>query len=448
MNGPGRFSFDPGRCIGCETCVLACRMAHLPAQSLPWRRVHTFNGLGLPQLPVFHLSLACHHCARPACLEHCPAGAYRRDPATGAVIHDPARCMGCRYCTWACPHDAPQFDPDRGEVAKCGFCLDRQGQGLEPACVARCPMGALGLEPRDDQPMLETPPGFPPSRLGPSIRFVPGRRPPPVLTAGLDPGLLARCRRALLWPREPGFTARGEWALLAFTTTLTVLVALVATAATGAGPILPAPLPYPWLLLWAGAVCLSLSAWHLGHPERAWRALTNLRRSWLSREVALVLAFLGLTGLGRIAFPGVRGLAWAAGAVGFAALFAVDRVYQVAVRTSRLDFHSAHVLLNGLYLTGLLAGYGPLALAAGALKAALYLNRKAHFRRQGRGARPAVSLLRILLGFALPALAFGLPALALAGAVLGDLVDRWEYYGELVFPSPGRQLARDLRSMA
>ncbi len=192
MSGPGRFRFDPGRCIGCETCVLACRMAHLPAQTVPWRQVHTFNGLGLPGLPVLHLSLACQHCRRPACLEHCPAGAYRQDPATGAVIHQPERCMGCRYCTWACPYDAPRFDPDRGEVAKCGFCLDRQDQGLEPACAARCPMGALGFEPRDDQPMGDPPPGFPPSGLGPAIRFVPGRRPPPVLTAGPDTGLMAR----------------------------------------------------------------------------------------------------------------------------------------------------------------------------------------------------------------------------------------------------------------
>jgi hypothetical protein len=290
------------------------------------------------------------------------------------------------------------------------------------------------------------PPGFPSTRTGPSIRFIPGLRPPPVLTAPIDPGLLARCRRGLLRVPEPRLEARGEWALVAFTTILSMLVAVTAAAAARAGRVLPVPLPYPWLLLWAGALCLSLGAWHLGRPERAWRALRNLRRSWLSREVALVLAFLGLTALGRIGLPQVRGLAWAAAAAGFAALFAVDRVHQFALRTSRLDFHSAHVLFNGLYLTGLLAGYWPLALAAGALKAWLYLGRKAHFQRQGRGVRPMLSLLRIALGFVLPALAFGGGA-AVLGAVLGDLVDRWEYYGELAFPSPERQLARDMRAV-
>jgi Fe-S-cluster-containing dehydrogenase component/DMSO reductase anchor subunit len=440
MSGPGQFRLDLGRCTGCETCVLACRMAHRPAQSLAWRRVHTFNTLGLPDLPVFHLSLACHHCRQPACLEHCPAGAYRQDPATGAVIHQPERCLGCRYCTWVCPHDAPKFDPDRGEVAKCGFCLERQAQGLEPACVAHCPVQALGFEPRDGL-TGGLPPGFPASRMGPAIHFVPGRRPLPVLSAPPEPRLLARCRRALLRVPEP-FSARGEWALVAFTTTLAALVAVVATAAARAGRVLPAPLPHPGLLLWAGALCLALSACHLGHPGRAWRALGNLRGSWLSREVALVLMFLGLVAAGT-GLPRVPGLTWAAAAAGFAALFAVDRVYQVALRTSRLDFHSAHALFNGLYLTGLLAGCWPLALAAGALKASLYLGRKAHFRRCGRPPRPALSLLRILLGFILPALAFGGGWAALA-AVLGDLVDRWEFYGELSFPSPERQIALDL----
>ena len=445
MNGPGQFRFRTSRCIGCETCVMACRVAHQATQTLPWRRVSTCNGLGLPGLPVLHLSLACLHCRQPACLEHCPAGAYRRDPATGAVIHRPERCLGCQYCTWVCPFDAPRFDPGRGTVAKCDFCQERQVRGLEPVCVARCPVDALGLEPRGEGQPGAAPPGFPICGLGPAIRFEPGQRPGPLLTAPPDAGILARWRRALVRVAEPGFHARGEWPLVGFTTLLAVLVAALATAATGAGRILPVPLPWP-LLPWAAVVCLSLSAFHLGHPERAWRALGNLRRSWLSREVALVMGFLVLGGLGRMPGPWARGLEWASVAAGAAALFAVDRVYQVAARTSRLDFHSAHVLLNGLYLTGLLAGCWPLAGLAGVLKAGLYLSRKVHFRRSGRGVRPTLSALRILLGFLLPALLFGSGA-AVLGAILGDLLDRWEFYGELRFPSADRQMAEDLQGM-
>lgn len=44
------------------------------------------------------------------------------------------------------------------------------------------------------------------------------------------------------------------------------------------------------LLLAAGLVA---SFFHLGHPERAWRAATQWRTSWLSREVIALPAFMG-----------------------------------------------------------------------------------------------------------------------------------------------------------
>ena len=45
------------------------------------------------------------------------------------------------------------------------------------------------------------------------------------------------------------------------------------------------------ILLFAGAGLLS-STFHLGHPERAWRALTQWRSSWLSREGVLAIITL------------------------------------------------------------------------------------------------------------------------------------------------------------
>jgi sulfite dehydrogenase (quinone) subunit SoeC len=45
------------------------------------------------------------------------------------------------------------------------------------------------------------------------------------------------------------------------------------------------------LLLAAGLVA---SFFHLGHPERAWRAATQWRTSWLSREVIALPAFMGI----------------------------------------------------------------------------------------------------------------------------------------------------------
>ena len=49
-----------------------------------------------------------------------------------------------------------------------------------------------------------------------------------------------------------------------------------------------------YVLIVAG---LLSSTFHLGHPERAWRALSQWRSSWLSREGVLAIAAFGPTGL-------------------------------------------------------------------------------------------------------------------------------------------------------
>ena len=61
------------------------------------------------------------------------------------------------------------------------------------------------------------------------------------------------------------------------------------------------------------AAGLLSSTFHLGHPERAWRALSQWRSSWLSREGALALATFAPAGafaVGWIVFRSVSG-AWA-----------------------------------------------------------------------------------------------------------------------------------------
>ncbi|PVV19652.1 MAG: DMSO reductase, partial [gamma proteobacterium symbiont of Ctena orbiculata] len=47
------------------------------------------------------------------------------------------------------------------------------------------------------------------------------------------------------------------------------------------------------LLLLIGGLVASI--FHLGRPERAWRAATQWRTSWLSREVIALPAAMGLT---------------------------------------------------------------------------------------------------------------------------------------------------------
>lgn len=74
------------------------------------------------------------------------------------------------------------------------------------------------------------------------------------------------------------------------------------------------------------------STFHLGHPERAWRALTQWRTSWLSREgVMAVLTFIptGLYAVGWVYLERADGIFAALGLVG--ALFCAVTVYCTAM---------------------------------------------------------------------------------------------------------------------
>ena len=137
------FIFDQNKCVGCHACVIACMNENGFQSPDQWRNIHKSQDINFPHLPLFYLSLACNHCDDAPCLQNCPALAYSRDEKTGAIIHDPDKCIGCKYCTWACPYDAPKFNPKTGIIEKCTFCNHRIEEDLKPACAELCPVGAL-----------------------------------------------------------------------------------------------------------------------------------------------------------------------------------------------------------------------------------------------------------------------------------------------------------------
>lgn len=75
------------------------------------------------------------------------------------------------------------------------------------------------------------------------------------------------------------------------------LVALSLALLTGAR--LPAPFITATLVVSIGLLVIALGAstLHLGRPARAWRAITMWRTSWLSREVIVLPAFIGVVAL-------------------------------------------------------------------------------------------------------------------------------------------------------
>ncbi len=144
------FYFDSNACSGCKACEMACRDKHDLAEGIRWRRVYEVAGgewerkgeAVMPRLLAYNLSISCNHCEDPACVHACPTTAMQKR-ADGIVFVDPEKCMGCKYCAWACPYDAPKYDKSSGLMTKCDFCMDYIDQGKEPSCVAACPMRVL-----------------------------------------------------------------------------------------------------------------------------------------------------------------------------------------------------------------------------------------------------------------------------------------------------------------
>ena len=147
------FSFNGARCTGCKACMLACKDYHDLSPDVSFRQVYEYaggewkvgeNGLYSHNCFAYYVSVACNHCSNPACVRVCPTGAMHKDE-NGLVSVDEARCIGCGYCEFSCPYNAPKVDRAAGHSVKCDGCSERVAQGLRPICVEACPLRALGF---------------------------------------------------------------------------------------------------------------------------------------------------------------------------------------------------------------------------------------------------------------------------------------------------------------
>ncbi|MEZ5010499.1 MAG: DMSO/selenate family reductase complex B subunit [Bacteroidales bacterium] len=144
------FYINSAACSGCKTCQVACRDKNDLHQGQNWRRVYEVEGgdwksengawTALPY--SYYLSVSCNHCTDPECVKACPTTAMHINDL-GIVLVDSEKCMGCGYCAWACPYDAPQPNPETGRMTKCDLCYDKIVSGENPSCVDSCPMRAL-----------------------------------------------------------------------------------------------------------------------------------------------------------------------------------------------------------------------------------------------------------------------------------------------------------------
>lgn len=447
---PPAFVFDPNTCVGCHACAVACVNENQLVPGRFWRQVVTFNPARRPGLPTWHLSIACNHCLDAPCLRGCPAGAIARDAQTGAVLIHDERCIGCRYCSWVCPYDAPRFDSARGVMGKCTFCAHRLAAGLAPACASLCPTGALRVGAFDPAARPAAP-GVADVGIRPALHLVARRlrafEGPDAASpaAGAAPDArLEGAKLSLSIDAPPAkLSFRSEWTLAAFTFAA-ILLAAWALAARLGGPALR---PLPVLAL--GGLATIVSALHLGRPERAWRAALNWRRSWLSREVVAWTAFLLAAGAALLAAPGHAAAGWLATGAGAVCLACVDRVYASMARPDRSRPDDVAAVTSAALLGSVAAGLPWLVVPLGAWRLAAFWARQ----RAARGAAPAAwaAGLRTGLG-ALPLLlpwAAASPvssALALACAVAAEAIDRADLYDRLDVVTPAGEMARAERA--
>lgn len=417
-----RFGFSMSACIGCHSCEVACAEQNgLPAGTV-WRRVGEVEGGTYPDTRRLQLSMSCNQCLDAACLTGCPTNAYEKLD-NGVVAHHADDCIGCQYCTWNCPYSVPVFQPDRRIVTKCDMCLPRLGEGLLPACAGACPTHAITVEPvnveawRLDHAAADMP-HLPSSDLTISTTRI-------ELPADVPADTIA----ASDWNLRP---EHPHWPLV-WLTVLTQVAAGVSCTVADAGDRVAAAV--------FAAAALAGSLAHLGRPGVAWKALRNLRRSWLSREVALFGIYAPLAALA-VVVPVMAPVAAVAGAAG---VYASARLYIVPGRPAwdtPLTF--AAFAATGLAVGPLLTGrpaLGAIGAALAVLVLAANVLRLRGDRDVARGGTPELYLHRLrgwtLTRLALTAagvavLAQGSVALAAVALVAGEILGRWLFYVTVV----------------
>lgn len=292
--GPGQqyaFEVDLDRCSGCKACVTACHTLNGLDESETWRDVGLLVG-GTASNPLMqHVTTACHHCLDPGCMRGCPVDAYEKDPVTGIVKHLDDQCIGCQYCTLACPYDVPKYHAEKGIVRKCDMCSNRLAVGEAPACVQACPHQAIAIRIVNVAQVLED---------AEASQFLPGA-PDPQLTHPTTHYKSAHSFPRNTLPADYHQTApqHPHWPLIV-TLVLTQLSVGAFTASQlvisqGGSDALTGLLPWHAATsLGLGLLALGASLFHLGRPLYAFRAFIGLRHSWLSREIVAFGAFAKL----------------------------------------------------------------------------------------------------------------------------------------------------------
>lgn len=110
------FYFDGDRCVQCHACEVACKSWNDLELGISWRRVRDLWSGAFPNVVNKTVSLSCMHCAKPSCMEICPAKAISKRVEDGIVIVDQKKCQALPFVRVRVPLPRAAIRPDRGHA--------------------------------------------------------------------------------------------------------------------------------------------------------------------------------------------------------------------------------------------------------------------------------------------------------------------------------------------
>lgn len=431
------FIFDYSKCVGCHACIVGCYIENKTNPPIAWRQINSFNKIKIPLAGFLNLSIACNHCVEAPCLKACPAKAYSRDEQTGAIIHQSEKCIGCKYCTWACPFDAPKYNSKKGIIEKCHLCNHLIINGLTPACAKQCPTGALSFHELD----ISTPNipfGIPTTEFKPRIKTLNSS----VLNSVPEMNIAAsgyNSRSIIVDNPYNKIHAAEEWPLIIFTFIFSLLTGWITSFDQHSSLI------FKGIFLFFGLIGLALSAFHLGKPLRAPRSILNLKTSWLSREILLSGVFMLLSFI-YLFFLTIPTLKVITILLGILLVVSIEMVYSLPDKKYTVPLHSANTILTAFMFGLFFMELNKLLVSLLVLKSILYIIRKMDFRNFNQLNAVIGTFLRIVLGLLIPIsiLLFSVHInynIVFVCLLIGELLDRIEYYNDIFINSPSKVLS-------
>lgn len=137
---------DANKCVGCRICEQWCSMSHFQVGNPKKSRITVTRS----HQEYMDYPIACRQCVDTPCIKACPPKikALSKDENTGAIKVNEEKCITCKMCIKACPHNAIKVHPTEKYVLICDLC------GGDPQCVKHCPENALYYVEREEAERL------------------------------------------------------------------------------------------------------------------------------------------------------------------------------------------------------------------------------------------------------------------------------------------------------